>query len=367
MINFSNYFLHIVAMLLLISIVKGSAYMERARNLRYNLTLLCVCVCMVGLFGRENSDLFQSRIIGIISAYLYLISILLYFVFFIGSLLPPKSKLMNFWRISCGILILITLSSPFTGIFFTIDQNGRYIQSKFIIIGLAWMCAAYATLMVVNFQKYSACEFADKFRLVFLFLFEVVAIVLQFFLPEQFNNALIGSSLITILYYAFVIEIESKYDKKSEVFSATYYTNYVNTLSKKGGYALIIFDVNGLKSTNDNLGHEKGDELITAVAVSVKDAVGRMGKVFRLGGDEFVAVVDSCNEVICDEVIKKSLDGFDLKSEEIGIKVSAAYGMAVRKDDEDAKDLLILADKRMYECKQAYYQQEGNNRRGRNR
>lgn len=43
MVNSGSYILHIIAMLLLISIVKKSAYMERARNLRYNLTLMCVC------------------------------------------------------------------------------------------------------------------------------------------------------------------------------------------------------------------------------------------------------------------------------------------------------------------------------------
>lgn len=272
---------------------------------------------------------------------------------------------MMFWYISGGILILLTLTSPLTGLVFTISEEGHYERGIVILFALLWLVVAYITLMVVNFKKYSACEFADKFRLVFLFLFELVAIILQFFWSDKFSDAIVSSALITILYYAFVIEIESKYDQKSGVFSVTYYKNYVNTIAKSGDFALILYDVNGLKYTNDNFGHEKGDDLIAAVAVSVKDAVGDNGKVFRLGGDEFMAVVNPCGETMYNEIVNKSLLGFSKKSEELGINVSAAYGIASRDKGEDIKDLMMRADKKMYECKQAYYQQESNNRRGR--
>lgn len=240
MINQGNYILHIIAMILLISIVKRSAYMERARNLRYNCTLMCVCVCMIGYIGRDYSEIAQSYFYGVISSYCVLISILLYFVFFIGSLVPRKSGLMKFWNISASILIILTLTSPFTGLVFTVSEDGIYARGRLIGIALLWLVAAYITLMVVNYKKYNGCEFWDKFRLIFLFAFEVLAIMLQYFAPDMFSDALVASALITILYYAFVIEIESKYDHKTEVFSSTYYKNYVNTLSKKGEYALIM-------------------------------------------------------------------------------------------------------------------------------
>lgn len=365
MVNPGNYILHIIAMLLLISIVKKSAYMERARNLRYNLTCLCVCVCLLGFIGRDYSEVYKSYVIGVISEYFVFISILLYFIFFIGSLVPKKSKMMLFWDISGAILIACTLSSPLTGLVFKVTQDGHFERGVLILVGLVWMVAAYITLMVVNFKKYYACEFEDKFRLVVLFIFEVVAILIQLLSQDQFQDAIVASALITILYYAFIIEIESKYDHKTGVFSSTYYDNYVTSVAKKGLYSLILFDVNGLKYANDNFGHEKGDELIEAVAFSIKKAVGTGGKVFRLGGDEFVAVVRFFEESRCNEIVEKTLKGFEEKTKEIGINVSAAYGVAVREENEEAKALIARADRKMYDCKQAYYQQEGNNRRGR--
>ncbi len=365
MFNPGSYILHIIAMILLISIVKKSAYMERARNLRYNLTCLCVCICLLGFIGRDYSEVYHSYVIGIISEYFVFISILLYFIFFIGSLVPKNSKMMIFWYISGAILIACTLSSPLTGLMFKVSKEGHFERGALVVVGLLWMVAAYITLMVVNFKKYGACEFEDKFRLVVLFIFEVVAILIQLLFKDQFQDAIIASALITILYYAFVIEIESKYDHKTGVFSNTYYDNYVNYVAKKGLYSLIMYDVNGLKYANDTFGHEKGDELIESVAFAIKEAVGNKGKVFRLGGDEFVAVVRTYEEQICNEIVEKTIHCFEEKTKEIGIKVSAAYGVAVREADEDAKAVIARADRKMYERKQDYYRQEGNNRRGR--
>lgn len=365
MFNLDNYILHIIAMLLLISIVKKSAYMERARNLKYNLTSMCVVVCLLGFIGRDFSEIYHTYVIGIISEYFVFISIFLYFIFFIGSLVPREKPLMKFWTISGIILILLTLTSPFTGLVFNLSKDGHFERGALIPVGLLWLVAAYITLMVVNFKKYGKCEFEDKFRLVLLFAFEIVAIIFQVVNVEKFQDAIIASALITILYYAFVIEIESKYDHKTGVFSSTYYDNYVNTVSKKGDYSLILYDVNGLKKTNDSLGHEKGDELIGAVASSIKDAVESKGKVFRLGGDEFIAVVKVCDEALCNEIAEKSLTGFKKKTEELGINVSASYGYAMREQNENPKSVIERADKKMYECKQAYYQQAGNNRRSR--
>ena len=100
MINPGNYILHIIAMVLLISIVKKSAYMDRERNLRYNLACVCVCVCLLGFIGRDFSEAYGTYVIGVISEYFVFVSILLYFVFFIGSLVPRKSKMMMFWDVS---------------------------------------------------------------------------------------------------------------------------------------------------------------------------------------------------------------------------------------------------------------------------
>lgn len=56
-------------------------------------------------------------------------------------------------------------------------------------------------------------------------------------------------------------------------------------------FAVAVFDVNGLKRTNDTLGHEAGDALIVA-ACRIVCVTFKHSPVFRVGGDEFVAIIE---------------------------------------------------------------------------
>ncbi|MBD5082017.1 MAG: diguanylate cyclase, partial [Ruminococcaceae bacterium] len=55
--------------------------------------------------------------------------------------------------------------------------------------------------------------------------------------------------------------------------------------------AIIQFDINNLKTINDNLGHEQGDKLIKDGSAIIYKVFGKIGKVYRTGGDEFVGVI----------------------------------------------------------------------------
>jgi diguanylate cyclase (GGDEF)-like protein/putative nucleotidyltransferase with HDIG domain len=55
--------------------------------------------------------------------------------------------------------------------------------------------------------------------------------------------------------------------------------------------SLVMLDLDGLKRVNDTLGHQSGDELITALAHGLRDAADGDGGAYRVGGDEFALVV----------------------------------------------------------------------------
>ena len=54
-----------------------------------------------------------------------------------------------------------------------------------------------------------------------------------------------------------------------------------------------MLDLDGLKQTNERLGHAVGDERIRAVSAAVR-AADRAAKGYRLGGDEFAAILIGC-------------------------------------------------------------------------
>lgn len=72
----------------------------------------------------------------------------------------------------------------------------------------------------------------------------------------------------------------------------------------KGEQFILFLDIDKFKNINDNLGHEKGDEVLKFLGIWLKNSFRILDKVFRLGGDEF-CVIGQVEESYRDEFIKK--------------------------------------------------------------
>ena len=127
-------------------------------------------------------------------------------------------------------------------------------------------------------------------------------------------------------------------------------------------------DVNGLKSTNDTLGHAAGDEIICGTADCLTEYFENYGKLYRTGGDEFACMI-SINKEALDEItanIKSIMDNWEgIKSKSLSFSV----GYAEKREFPNAsvKELAKIADKRMYENKRNFYVGNGIDRRQSNR
>ena len=58
------------------------------------------------------------------------------------------------------------------------------------------------------------------------------------------------------------------------------------------GLALVLFDVDHLKETNDTIGHDAGDVVLRTFGERLRGALGERCTLARLGGDEFAAVIE---------------------------------------------------------------------------
>ena len=121
--------------------------------------------------------------------------------------------------------------------------------------------------------------------------------------------------------------------------------------------AVIAVDINGLKETNDTLGHEAGDRLIVDVDACMSSVFGAK-RVFRTGGDEFIVILQDYTEAECLEGIRH------LRGTMAERGVSAAVGHAYSDCyDSGFAGMQAIADKRMYEDKDRYYRETGKKRR----
>ena len=124
--------------------------------------------------------------------------------------------------------------------------------------------------------------------------------------------------------------------------------------------ALLLFDIDGFKSVNDTLGHEAGDRLLKEIADRVGRRVRQADTFARVGGDEFVILMeiahDRSDAVPVAETVVAAIGEIDLFAEQ-GLRVGASVGIAcsgpAQARERIADELLLQADRAMYEAKRA--------------
>ena len=113
-------------------------------------------------------------------------------------------------------------------------------------------------------------------------------------------------------------------------------------------FAIVMFDVNGLKETNDRHGHQAGDELLKNSSKIICD-IFKHSPVFRIGGDEFCVIAQGEDYKNIDTLIKK-MDNTNIENtRNNGIVI--ACGMAKFKKDRNVASVFQRADANMYENK----------------
>ena len=120
--------------------------------------------------------------------------------------------------------------------------------------------------------------------------------------------------------------------------------------------ALLFVDLDGLKTVNDTLGHEEGDELLRAVARRLERAAREVDTVARLGGDEFAVLLENVQDELeaaaaAGRMVRAIAQPLALGGAKPRV-VTASIGIAMQSNPEDTgAQLLRAADAAMYRAK----------------
>jgi diguanylate cyclase (GGDEF)-like protein len=119
------------------------------------------------------------------------------------------------------------------------------------------------------------------------------------------------------------------------------------------GFALFFIDLDGLKTANDQWGHEVGDNILRDAANRLRDVVRKSDCIGRLGGDEFL-IISECNEhsltILANRFIQALRIHFG-KGRKRG-RISASIGIAFSPTDGTTPSTLLRkADAAMYSAK----------------
>jgi diguanylate cyclase (GGDEF)-like protein/putative nucleotidyltransferase with HDIG domain len=185
---------------------------------------------------------------------------------------------------------------------------------------------------------------------------------------DAFSNDHLRILLAIIEKIGASIENAVKYQAAADSATTDYLTGLPNARSlflqldaevarckrERGRLAVIVCDLDGFKQINDEFGHLAGNQVLEAFASRLKVACREYDYVSRMGGDEFVVIAPGLKRDGVQEIYARihTVAATGCKDSCAGAELSASVGIAFFPDDtDDAAQLLVEADKRMYAMK----------------
>ena len=293
--------------------------------------------------------------------------------FFMESLM----KLKNRWnKTLIGLLAfntVIQIVSCFTDWMIVIDDQNHYTHGPLYTLYL-FISIAIVILILIQFLIYSrAFRRQNRLSLYATIGMILIGIGMQEILGEGIRTEYLALTFSIALLHIHTMEFSHQTDEEQmRMQEILISTDSMTGLSSRHAYsktlndysadlpadlAAFSIDINGLKTANDSLGHEAGDELICGAAECILKIFGEKGQCYRTGGDEFIVLANMDREQ-ADRALKQlkkqtqQWHGKTVKS----VSLSAGYALASDHKDCSCEELVKEADINMYVEKQAFYQ-----------
>ena len=139
-------------------------------------------------------------------------------------------------------------------------------------------------------------------------------------------------------------------DKLTGLYNRAYFEEQINKLDDNEYYplTLIMGDLNGLKTVNDNLGHLEGDKLLVEIAKVLKGSCRKEDLVFRWGGDEFIILLPNSDYKLGKEICNRiKLNCKNTDKTPIPLSISLGVSTKINKQ-KDIDEILKEAEDMMY-------------------
>lgn len=303
-----------------------------------------------------------------------------------GGAIVAQLQIRNkFSKVLQGILglnIVFQIVSIFTGWMVTVDANHYYSHGPLYVF---YMVEYFTILVIVIIQfilyglKFSK---HNRLSLYGVLVLVIAGIGIQELFGKEFRTAYITLSVgATLLFIHYSEYSQLRSDKKIQEQSVLITTDSLTGARSRYAYSqklneydampklpddltVFLIDIDGLKRTNDTLGHDAGDELIRGSAECIEKTFKDYGCVYRIGGDEFV-VFAQMDRAQAETLIPKlneraaAWKGKEVKT----ISLSSGFAIASDFPGLSCEQLANEADEEMYKAKSEYYRVTGFKRR----
>ena len=118
-------------------------------------------------------------------------------------------------------------------------------------------------------------------------------------------------------------------------------------------FALLLFDLDGLKKINDQFGHQVGTRALCRAADVLRFHSRTIDTAARHGGDEFALVLPETMDQGAHEVLSRICDRVTNDGKQPTISLSAGFAIYPR-DGNTAESLMGVADRALYRMKEQH-------------
>ncbi len=171
---------------------------------------------------------------------------------------------------------------------------------------------------------------------------------------RQFDPAVV-TSLCAVALRLDLLRYDSWHDPLTGLFDRRSFDRLLEmgvarSLRYNWSFTLVLLDVDSLKQINDTQGHPAGDQALRALGDRLRHVLRYGDIAARIGGDEFALILPNTHP----EDVPALLERVAARQPGEPPIVPFSYGIAsTPADAEDSEALVKLADRRLYEAKEA--------------
>lgn len=347
------------------------------------VSLICVCISDSIAFAMDEVGgnillHFYSNLISFVGIDIVLAAFVYYIFEKLNETIHFSKIHARIPLVICGLDMWLMIWGSFSGKLFRIEGQKIIYGPLFDYVGVSQLLVSGYFLIVILLKRK---EMDRKLARVLsgYFLVPVLAIIMEI-INKEFEFACLVTTVLFLVVYIEVVQedLQESYvserllrkasltDNLTGLYNRRAYMEDTARFSSKypSDFVYLALDVNGLKTVNDNIGHAAGDEIIAGAAECIKKVWGEYGNVYRIGGDEFTALVniprDQFDRVVDEfENVVASWHGTLVDT----FTISLGFVRAEEVQGVSLHEVSVLADKRMYIAKAAFYKKKGVDRR----
>lgn len=312
-----------------------------------------------------NSDTVPAVINNVCHIFYYSLALIFAMMYFnyVLSLIISSRRIAKYIKYVYALVIICITVIVLAPIEYAQGEVTKYSKGIGAAICYTAVFVVFVVSDIVMFKNRKRIQKSILYSLFPISVLGVILLVVQVFVPEFLFSESVATLVSISIFFAvenpvgkiqdraFVDMDTHTYNRNCYDFDLKKYQKKYDGNNSDNKIAFVMCDVNDLKYVNDTYGHLEGDKKIRTAAHVIIKYMKSASRIYRVGGDEFIAIYEGDNIKKVKEEVTQSREGCRKAGENLESPLRIAMGIAIMRDNETIEEVVVRADKKMYEDK----------------